>query len=100
MIINYKNYQIRSFQNFLCYEIFEYRKVKNRKDGSKTDKWVSLGKYPVTLAEAFSTIYELMLNKNESTLELADAIDEANKIKNDMKKYMSKVEKELKDAEC
>lgn len=81
MIIEYENYQVRPYSNNLCWEIFEYRPIKDRETKEVTrEDWVSLGVYPDTLGNALETIYERVLKLDSSHVSLKEALDTAKRI--------------------
>ena len=60
-------FEVRPYGNGLCWEIFEYRKVKAR-DGHDYMDWVSTGKYPSTLGHALRIILDDLLKDGDSPI--------------------------------
>ena len=85
-------YQIRP-HNSECWELWEYRPVKEKESGKETGrtgfKWVSLGKYPTRLSHAFLTLYELVLKRSDIDVSGYEQTLEA----------IQEVERRVKDAE-
>lgn len=81
MIIEYENYQIRPYSNNLCWEIFTYRPVKDKKTNEiKRYGWCSMGVYPTSFGGAIEYIYERELKAGTDVVSLKVALDQANKI--------------------
>ena len=85
-------YEIRAY-NSECWEIWEYKQVEEKEKGRKTGrrgfKWVSAGKYPSTLSQAFLTVYERILKRTDIDL---DGFEEVARIVLD-------TERRVRDAE-
>lgn len=85
MNIEYKNYQIRPYGNNLCWEIWKYKNVRNKKTGETRDDWVSLGWYPQSLDYALFLIYELELKLGDDTVDLKKAMSTAKSISTELR---------------
>lgn len=68
MTYEIENYRIEPFSNGLCFEIWKYRAVKDRKTGKEEMRWVSLDKYASTFGHALRIIYNDMMMKEEGTI--------------------------------
>ena len=70
MIFNIEDrFEIRPYNNGLCWEIYEYKTVKPRKEGeAEREEWVHTGKYPSTLGHALNIILEDLLREGDKTI--------------------------------
>lgn len=61
-------YQLRPIANGLCFEVFKYKSVKDRKTGDEGEKWVSLGRYGSSLSHALRIVFNDMIRNNEGNV--------------------------------
>ena len=75
-------YKIVSYHNGLCYDLYEFREVVNKRTGeSKGEQWVHTGKYPTSFTHALRIIYEMELKRGDGTINgLKAAIKHAEQI--------------------
>ena len=90
MNIKVGNYELRPYSNNLCWELFKFCEIKDRKTNECRMDWKSLGKYPVTLEEGLLTIYESMLRDEDITTDMDGALRAARKIRDEIRKAVKK----------
>lgn len=95
MIIEIGNFQIRPYDNHLCWEIWQYRDVKTR-DGSEKKAWMSENCYPQNLEQALLKVRERLMKANnaknaQDITSLDCAIDELRRTNNQLIKAIKVV---------
>lgn len=95
MNIRYGNYEIRPTPNRLCWEIFEYREIVDRKTHEKRMDWASTGHFPSFLGGALAQAYEWTLKNSPENCDVQEAIETAQKLHDDLLKLCPKTPKDL-----
>lgn len=98
MEVTIGKFKIKPYQNGLCWEIWELRKAKPRKNDSSTasvpadgELWQFTGKYPSSFESALQSVYELSLKKNGTAGDLKAAMHEARQLVDEIKRAAKEV---------
>lgn len=83
MIVTYENYQIRPYNNGLCWQLYELKTVHKGKEDER-EKWVELEIYPSTFEYAVFLVYERCLKKSQKKADIREAIAEAKRIRDEL----------------
>ena len=79
------NYRLRRLDS-MNWELEHFRiPVRNGKPTSTEKKWIRAGRYFQSLDNALSVVYELLLKEGDENLDLKCAMDEARRIKDELK---------------
>lgn len=75
MIIEIANYQIRPYNSGLCWQLWQYRKTKDKNGENERSEWLPMDTYPSTLENAFEIIRGKLARNSSYVKQLDEAID-------------------------